>query len=106
MKLGTTLKAMGLAAMMASTSFAAFADGHAMNIRATANSNENDEDYDGLVAFKNYFEAASNGAITVELFIGTQLCGHVAECPHCVAAGTLVVSVSTSPGASVLLLSL
>ena len=25
-------------------------------IRATANSNENDEDYDGLVVFKNYVE--------------------------------------------------
>ena len=43
-------------------------------IRATANSNENDEDYDGLVVFKNYVESASNGAIAVELFIGTQLC--------------------------------
>ena len=42
-------------------------------IRATANSNENDEDYDGLVVFKNYVESASNGAIAVELFIGTQL---------------------------------
>ena len=40
------------------------------NLRATANSNENDEDYDGLVVFKNYVEAASNGAISVELFIG------------------------------------
>ena len=34
------------------------------NLRATANSNENDEDYDGLVVFKNYVEAASNGAIS------------------------------------------
>ena len=37
------------------------------NLRATANSNENDEDYDGLVVFKNYVESASNGAISVEL---------------------------------------
>lgn len=39
------------------------------NLRATANSNENDEDYDGLVVFKNYVEAASNGAISVELLL-------------------------------------
>ena len=26
-------------------------------IRATANSNENDEDYDGLIVFKNYVES-------------------------------------------------
>ena len=49
-------------------------------LRATANSNENDEDYDGLIVFKDFVEAASNGAIEVELFIGTQLCGNGAEC--------------------------
>ena len=32
-------------------------------IRAVANSNENDEDYDGLQVFKSYVESASNGAI-------------------------------------------
>ena len=37
------------------------------NLRAVANSNENDEDYDGLVVFKDYVEAASNGAIKVDL---------------------------------------
>ena len=42
-------------------------------IRATANSNENDEDYDGLVVFKNYVEAASNGAIAVEFYGHTAL---------------------------------
>ena len=56
-------------------------------LRATANSNENDEDYDGLVVFKNYVEAASNGAIEVELFIGTQLCSNGAECLQGVADG-------------------
>nr|WP_245624105.1 TRAP transporter substrate-binding protein DctP [Jannaschia donghaensis] len=76
----------------------AMADAHAMNIRATANSNENDEDYDGLVVFKNYVEAASNGAITVELFIGTQLCGAPDECIQGVADGTIDVYISTSSG--------
>lgn len=101
MKLGTALKSMALAALLATTSgFAAYADGHAINIRATANSNENDEDYDGLVVFKNYVESASNGAITVELFIGTQLCGNGAECTQGVADGTIDVYVTTSGGAS------
>jgi TRAP-type C4-dicarboxylate transport system substrate-binding protein len=85
MKLGTALKSMALAALLATTSgFAAYADGHAMTIRATANSNENDEDYDGLV----------------ELFIGTQLCGNGAECLQGVSDGTIDVYVSTSGGAS------
>ena len=80
---------------------AAYADGHAQfNIRATANSNTNDEDYDGLVVFKNYVEAASNGAISVELFIGTQLCSNGAECLQGVADGSIDVYISTSGGAS------
>ncbi|MEM1360629.1 MAG: TRAP transporter substrate-binding protein DctP [Pseudomonadota bacterium] len=69
-------------------------------LRATANSNENDEDYDGLVVFKNYVEAASNGAIEVELFIGTQLCSNGAECLQGVADGSIDIYISTSGGAS------
>ncbi len=69
-------------------------------IRATANSNENDEDYDGLVVFKNYVEAASNGRIAVELFIGTQLCETGAECLEGVAEGSIDVYISTSGGAA------
>jgi len=72
--LKTFTKVAATAALLA-TPFAAWADGHQeFTIRATANSNENDEDYDGLVVFKNYVEAASNGRIGVEMFIGTQLC--------------------------------
>ena len=70
------------------------------NLRATANSNENDEDYDGLVVFKNYVESASNGAISVELFIGTQLCSKGAECLQGVADGTIDIYISTSGGAA------
>ena len=69
-------------------------------IRATANSNENDEDYDGLVVFKNFVESASNGAIAVELYIGTQLCSKGAECLQGVADGSIDVYISTSGGAS------
>ena len=50
------------------------------NLRMTMNSNDQDEDYDGAVVFKNYVEAASNGKIAVELFVGTQLCSKGAEC--------------------------
>ncbi len=71
-----------------------------INIRATANSNENDEDYDGLVVFKNYVEAASNGKIGVELFIGTQLCSKGAECLQGIADGSIDVYISTSGGAA------
>jgi len=71
-----------------------------IKLRATANSNENDEDYDGLVVFKDYVEKASNGAIEVELFIGTQLCSTGAECLQGIADGSIDIYISTSGGAS------
>lgn len=71
-----------------------------VTLRATANSNEQDEDYDGLVVFKDYVETASNGAIEVELFIGTQLCATGAECLQGVADGSIDIFVTTSGGAA------
>ncbi|MEL6889722.1 MAG: C4-dicarboxylate ABC transporter substrate-binding protein, partial [Pseudomonadota bacterium] len=96
--LKTTLKTLTAAALIAGSAVMAQAQDY--TIRATANSNTNDEDYDGLVVFKNYVEAASNGAIEVELFIGTQLCSNGAECLQGVADGSIDVYISTSGGAS------
>ena len=95
--LKTFTKAAAIAAMLA-TPMAAWAQD--FKIRATANSNENDEDYDGLVVFKNYVEAASNGKIGVEIFMGTQLCANGAECLEGVAEGSIDVYISTSGGAA------
>ena len=67
-------------------------------LRATANSNEADEDADGLNVFKQHVEAASNGAIEVELYIGTQLCANGTECMQGVADGSIDVFISTSGG--------
>lgn len=99
MKLTTGLKSLLMAAVLSGTALTA-ASAQDFTIRATANSNENDEDYDGLVVFKNYVEAASNGAIEVELFIGTQLCSNGAECLQGVADGSIDIYISTSGGAS------
>ena len=96
--LKTTLKSLLAATMLSATALSAAAADY--KIRATANSNENDEDYDGLVVFKNYVEAASNGAIEVEMFIGTQLCANGAECLQGIADGTIDVYISTSGGAA------
>ena len=68
------------------------------NLRAVANSNENDEDYDGLVVFKDFVESRSNGAISVELFIGTQLCANGTECVQALEDGSVDIYVSTSGG--------
>ena len=92
------LKPLVMGVIMALTTVAVQAADY--TIRATANSNENDEDYDGLVVFKNYVESASNGAIAVELFIGTQHCSKGAECLQGVADGSIDVYISTSGGAA------
>jgi TRAP-type C4-dicarboxylate transport system substrate-binding protein len=88
-------------ALLMGGAYAAWAEAHAeYTIRATANSNEADEDYDGLIVFKNYVEAASNGKIAVEIFMGTQLCGTGEECLQAVSEGTIDVYISTSGGAA------
>lgn len=69
-------------------------------LRATANSNENDEDYDGLIVFKDFVESRSNGAIEVELFIGTQLCSKGIECLQGIADGSIDIYITTSGGAA------
>ncbi len=89
-----------LAAALLSVGAMSVASAADITLRATANSNENDEDYDGLVVFKNYVENASNGKIAVELFIGTQLCSKGAECLQGVADGSIDIYISTSGGAA------
>ncbi len=94
------LKHLTIAAFVAALSLgsALTAAADTIKLRATANSNENDEDYDGLVVFKNFVEQASNGAIEVELFIGTQLCSNGSECLAGVADGNIDIVIQTSGG--------
>ncbi|SDY21081.1 TRAP transporter substrate-binding protein DctP [Citreimonas salinaria] len=96
------LKGLTRAAMIATLAIggATAAVAQEFTLRATANSNENDEDYDGLVVFENYVEQASNGAIEVELFIGTQLCSNGTECLQGVADGSIDIFIATSGGTS------
>ncbi|MGB0867319.1 MAG: TRAP transporter substrate-binding protein DctP [Granulosicoccaceae bacterium] len=96
----TNLLAAGL--LSVATLFAAVPAAQAADfkLRAVANSNENDEDYDGLVVFKDFVESRSNGAISVELFIGTQLCANGTECLQAVEDGSVDIYISTSGGAA------
>ena len=93
-----SIRALLAALILGATAVAASAADY--TIRATANSNENDEDYDGLIVFKNYVESASNGAIEVEIYLGTQLCETGAECLQGVSDGTIDINITTSGGAA------
>lgn len=88
---------LAVAALTLSIGIAQAAD---FNLRAVANSNENDEDYDGLVVFKDFVEAHSNGKIAVDLFIGTQLCANGTECLQALEDGSVDIYISTSGGAA------
>ncbi|MAF18452.1 MAG: C4-dicarboxylate ABC transporter substrate-binding protein [Oceanospirillaceae bacterium] len=96
--LNLTKKIFTAALISSSIALAGSAMAADFNLRAVANSNENDEDYDGLVVFKDYVEAASNGAISVDLFIGTQLCSNGTECLQAIEDGSVDIYVSTSGG--------
>lgn len=93
-----TLKTLATAALLGAVALPALAQD--FTLRAVANSNTEDEDYDGLVVFKNYVEAASNGRIAVELFIGTQLCSTGEECLQGVSDGSIDIYITTSGGAA------
>ncbi len=59
-----------------------------------------DEDHDGMVVFKDYVEAQSNGAIGVEIVLGNQICGTGTECMEALEDGVLDIFITTSGGAS------
>ncbi len=62
--------------------------------------NVEDEDYDGMIVFKDYVEAQSNGAIGVEIVLGNQLCATGTECMEALEDGVLDIFITTSGGAS------
>ena len=87
----------GLAAL-ALSGLSAFAADY--NLRSVVGPDLNDEDYDGIIVFKDFVESRSNGAISVEIFAGTQLCANGAECLQGISDGTMDVYISTSGGAA------
>ena len=60
--------------------------------------NTDDEDYDGLLVFKDFVEAQSNGAIEVEIYPGGQLCGNPRECLEALQGGIIEVFLTTFGG--------
>ena len=75
------------------------AEAQQLTLRATA-PNVEDEDYDGLIVFKDFVEARSNGAIGVEIILGNQICANGTECLEAVEDGVLDIYISTSGGAA------
>jgi tripartite ATP-independent transporter DctP family solute receptor len=67
-------------------------------IKAAIQASTQDEDYVGLVAFKEYVEAKSEGRIQVDIYTSGQFCGSVPECISNLQQGVLEMFPSTAGG--------
>lgn len=67
-------------------------------IKAAIQASTQDEDYVGLVAFKEYVEAKSDGRIQVDIYTSGQFCGSVPECISNLQQGVLEMFPSTAGG--------
>lgn len=67
-------------------------------IKASIQASTQDEDYVGLLAFKEYVEKASEGRVQVQLYASGQFCGSVPECIGSLQSGVLEMFPSTAGG--------
>jgi len=67
-------------------------------IKAAIQASTQDEDYVGLIAFKEYVEAESNGRVQVDIYTSGQFCGSVPECISNLQQGVLEMFPSTVGG--------
>lgn len=67
-------------------------------IKASIQASTQDEDYVGLLAFKEYVEQASEGRVQVQLYSSGQFCGGVPECIGNLQKGVLEMFPTTAGG--------
>ena len=94
--LKSTLAGVAALGLLSGAAAPALAQSHTLKIVFLAN--QDDEDYDGSLVFKDYVEAVSNGEIAVEIYPGGQLCGNPDECLEALQAGIIEVFITTFGG--------
>jgi len=67
-------------------------------IRIAFLASKEDEDYAGAAAFRDHVEAATDGAVTVEIFPSGQFCGNERECIEALQSGILDMHMTTIGG--------
>lgn len=72
----------------------------AVELNLTFLANEQDEEYDAAQVFKNYVENRTGGEVTVNIYVGAQLCGSANECFESIRSGVLDVYTATAGGTS------
>lgn len=85
------------AASLVAAPFAAAAD---YELKIVFLGNEEDEDYDGSVVFKDFVESRSNGKIKVDIYPNGTLCSNARECVEQTESGTADIHITTIGGAA------
>lgn len=88
--------ATGLALLLGASAGPASAQEH--TLKGVFLANTDDEDYDGLLVFKDFVESRSNGTIAVEIYPGGQLCGNPRECLEALQGGIIEIFLTTFGG--------
>jgi TRAP-type transport system periplasmic protein len=60
--------------------------------------NEEDQEHDAALVFKNYVESRTDGEVNVNIFVGAQLCGSANECFEAMQAGIVDLFTATAGG--------
>ncbi|WP_447530163.1 TRAP transporter substrate-binding protein [Vreelandella sp. TE19] len=71
---------------------------HATDLNLVFLANEEDQEYDAALVFKNYVESRTAGDINVNIFAGAQLCGSANECFEAMQAGIVDIYTATAGG--------
>lgn len=72
----------------------------AVELNLTFLANEQDEEFDAAQVFKNYVENRTGGEVTVNIYVGAQLCGSANECFESIRSGVLDIYTATAGGTS------
>lgn len=91
----TLKKALAVGVMGVSMSMATMAGATDLNLVFLAN--EQDQEYDASLVFKNYVESRSD-ELNVNIFVGAQLCSSAPECFDAIQAGVVDMFTATAGG--------
>lgn len=70
----------------------------ATELNLTFLANEEDQEYDAALVFKNFVESRTGGEVSVNIFVGAQLCGSATECFDAMQAGVVDLYTATAGG--------
>ncbi|WP_018916943.1 TRAP transporter substrate-binding protein [Vreelandella zhanjiangensis] len=87
-----------LASLLLGSSLCASSMAQATDLNLVFLANEEDQEYDAALVFKNYVESRTGGDVNVNIFAGAQLCGSANECFEAMQAGIVDLYTATAGG--------